>query len=233
MSGLSIPASAMRSLSERMAVSAANVANAFTTGFSRGRVEFSSVSGGGVRAGGHALDLAPGFESAAFSEKAIPVIGDGRFVIDTPVGPAFARAEDFSVDQRGTLVSKHGFVLAPGIKVPPGTSSITIAPDGTVQVELIGGRTQEVGRIEVIRVTGAEASPEVSNPAASAIEFESATFQTAMPRNIAQPAPAQATGIDYVDEAVDQLITRIAFSANAAAFSVRAESERFLISEVA
>jgi len=60
--------------------------------------------------------------------------GAGFFVVKTPAGRAYTRDGSFSVDGEGRLVTSSGdFVLGTnGQPIRAGSSTVTIAPDGTV-----------------------------------------------------------------------------------------------------
>lgn len=60
--------------------------------------------------------------------------GDGFFGIELPNGQIrYTRDGAFNVDNQGVLVSKNGYRVLPGITLPPGTVSLTIAESGVVE----------------------------------------------------------------------------------------------------
>ncbi len=62
------------------------------------------------------------------------VNGDGFFGIELPNGQVrFTRDGAFNVDNQGTLVSKNGYKVVPGITLPPSTVSLTISESGVVE----------------------------------------------------------------------------------------------------
>lgn len=62
------------------------------------------------------------------------VNGDGFFGIELPNGQIrYTRDGAFNVDSTGTLVSKNGYKVVPGITLPPATVSLTISESGVVE----------------------------------------------------------------------------------------------------
>jgi flagellar basal-body rod protein FlgG len=77
--------------------------------------------------------------------------GNGFFQIQMPDGTVgYTRDGSFQVDASGQLVTNNGYVVQPGITIPPNAQSITIGTDGTVSVALPGQATpQPVGQIQL------------------------------------------------------------------------------------
>jgi flagellar basal-body rod protein FlgG len=62
----------------------------------------------------------------------------------------YTRDGSFQVDASGQLVTNNGYVVQPGITIPPNAQNITIGTDGTVSVALPGQATpQPVGQIQL------------------------------------------------------------------------------------
>ncbi|MBF6915496.1 flagellar hook-basal body complex protein, partial [Acinetobacter baumannii] len=61
------------------------------------------------------------------------------FQIQMPDGTvAYTRDGSFKTDANGQLVTNNGYLVAPGLTVPPNTQSLTVAPDGTVSATVQG-----------------------------------------------------------------------------------------------
>jgi len=146
-------------LNRQMQVTANNVANMSTAGYKAQGVLFNEelakaqgseklsmvldhgtfrrVEQGPLQQTGNPLDLA--------------LEGSGFFEIQTPQGPRYARAGNFSLDSEGQIVTQNGNpVLSDGgqpITIPQGDSQIIIAKDGTLTTAESG----ILGRVGVMR----------------------------------------------------------------------------------
>ena len=158
----------------RMAVVSNNLANVNTTGFKQGRAVFEDLLYQNVRQSGGSssqdtilptgMTLGTGVRVVATeklhtqgtvqnTEQALDVAINGRgyFAIRTPSGDtAYTRDGGFQRNDQGELVTSSGYVVEPGITIPPGSQSITIGSDGTVSVKLQGQTTpSQVGVLEL------------------------------------------------------------------------------------
>jgi flagellar basal-body rod protein FlgF len=156
-SGIYIALSGAVAQTNALDVVANNVANAGATGFRADRIAFQNVLGkasskdtsfvqvavtkpdtqqGSIRQTGNPLDLA--------------LASDGFFAIDTPRGTRYTRAGDFSLDKGGRIVNPDGYTArAQGggaITIPPGTTDVVVASDGTVHADGI-----QVGGLQLAR----------------------------------------------------------------------------------
>ena len=69
----------------------------------------------------------------------VAIKGQGFFQIQLPDGTTgYTRDGAFQVDANGQLVTSNGYPVQPGITIPANAQSVTIAPDGTVNVTLPG-----------------------------------------------------------------------------------------------
>lgn len=79
----------------------------------------------------------------------LAIRGEGYFTIETPDGARYSRAGGFTLDADGQVVTARGqALLGDGggpIVVPSGTSTITVARDGTLSTE-----QGEIGRIRLV-----------------------------------------------------------------------------------
>lgn len=83
-------------------------------------------------------DLTPGAMIPTNNPLDVAIEGEGYFMIATEEGERYTRNGQFRLNELGELVTADGDgVLNDGggaIVVPPGSPSVTIAPDGTVSV---------------------------------------------------------------------------------------------------
>ena len=81
----------------------------------------------------------------------LAVEGQGLFQVLLPTGEiAYTRSGAFHQDAQGNMVTSDGNPLQPSITIPPGATSVTIAPDGTVSVTLAGQiAAQQVGSLQL------------------------------------------------------------------------------------
>jgi flagellar basal-body rod protein FlgG len=149
-----------------------NLANVGTNGFKRGHVVFEDLIYQNLRQAGAAssdqtqlptglqvgLGVRPVATSRTFSQGNLQqtsnnldlaIKGAGFFQVQQPDGTtAYTRDGSLQVDANGQLVTNAGYAVQPGITIPAGTQSITIAADGTVSVSVTGQATpQAVGQL--------------------------------------------------------------------------------------
>jgi flagellar basal-body rod protein FlgG len=170
-------ASGMQAQSTNIDVISNNLANVSTSGFKRSRADFqdllyetirpagvsSSADGTQVPTGiqvGHGVRtvaVQKSFQQGDFqrtdNELDMAIEGDGFFQILQPNGEtAYTRAGGFKLDSEGRIVTSDGYLLTPELTVPDGTTSISIAADGTVSVKQADSvESTEIGTIELAR----------------------------------------------------------------------------------
>lgn len=158
----------------RLSVTANNLANVNTTGFKKGRAVFEDLIYQNVRQVGAqgaqntqlptGLQLGTGVRTVA-TEKVfqqgnmlstgnaldVAIQGRGFFQIQMPDGTiGYSRDGSFQTNAEGQLVTSGGYEVLPGINIPEGALSITVAKDGTVSVLLAGEvEPNELGVIEI------------------------------------------------------------------------------------
>jgi flagellar basal-body rod protein FlgG len=91
--------------------------------------------------------------SSTGNQYDIAIEGDGFFQITRPDGTlAYTRTGSFRLDQNGQMVNADGFILAPGITIPPDSLGVTVGQDGTVSVKQPGNAVPaNVGQIIAVR----------------------------------------------------------------------------------
>lgn len=132
------------SLERQMAVVAGNIANMNTHGYKTEQVLFESVLERAgepgrvafVRDSGLVRDSAPGAFDTTGNPLDLAINGEGYFTVMTEAGPRYTRAGHFTVDESGQVVASGGHPLldsgGAAIQLPPGSSAVTIARDGTI-----------------------------------------------------------------------------------------------------
>ena len=175
-SALHVARTGLEAQDARMRVVANNLANVGTTGFKRDRANFATLAYQDARTAGQrsssetayatGLNLGTGVSVQSTSQVMtqgslettgnaydLALDGDGYFQVSMPGGKiGYTRAGNFSLSSEGQLVTQQGYALQPAITVPAGTSSVAIAPDGTVSASLPGeAAPTELGQIQVAR----------------------------------------------------------------------------------
>ena len=175
MRSLSIAATGMLAQQLNVEVISNNIANMNTTSFKRQRAEFQDLLYQNLRRVGAAssdagtvspsgVQVGVGVKTASIyriSEQGnltgtenpldVAINGNGYFKITLPSGDdAFTRAGTFQLSPTGQLVSADGYVVAPGITVPPAAIDVTINQSGEVLVKVDGqAALQNVGQLEL------------------------------------------------------------------------------------
>jgi flagellar basal-body rod protein FlgG len=184
-SSINTSASGMIAQQRSVDVIANNLANVNTTGFKRSRVNFEDVLsvtlqgekivnyrstetvapvqiGKGVRLAAVVRMHGQGALETTDRPLDLAIEGDGFFQVERPDGSlAYTRDGSFTLSDSGALVTSDGYLVQPGVVVPPDASSITVSANGVISVTS-GSSTQpmEVGRLELARFlnpTGLEA----------------------------------------------------------------------------
>ena len=143
--------SGLNAASRSLDVIGHNIANAGTTGMKSSRAEFAeiyassagAIGGTNVGLGVGVADVSQQFSQGSLSitgnDLDVAINGNGFFQIQMPDGTvAYTRDGSFKTDANGQLVTNNGYLVAPGLTVPPNTQSLTVAPDGTVSATVQG-----------------------------------------------------------------------------------------------
>jgi flagellar basal-body rod protein FlgG len=153
-----------------------NLANVNTVGFKKGRADFqdlmyqyavepgaptSQISinpsgvqiGLGVKTASVQKVFTQGDLSSTGNQLDVAIEGDGFFQIQRPDGTlAYTRSGAFQLDQNGQIVTSDGYILAPGVTIPPDSLGITIAQDGTITVKQPNNAVPtQVGQLLAVR----------------------------------------------------------------------------------
>jgi flagellar basal-body rod protein FlgG len=175
MRSLDIAGTGMQAQQTNVEVISNNIANMTTTGFKRRRAEFqdliyqnlrrvgsnSSDSGSIVPSG---AQVGLGVKTAAIyrinaqgnlqqtaNTLDMAVQGNGYFQVTLPSGDtAFTRDGTFGLAPDGTIVTADGYVVQPGLQIPPNATGVTVNTSGQVQVTLSGQTApQTVGQLQL------------------------------------------------------------------------------------
>ncbi|MCF7762506.1 MAG: flagellar basal-body rod protein FlgG [Verrucomicrobia bacterium] len=196
-------ATGMQSQQMNLDVIANNLANVNTTGFKKSKIEFQDLlyqttrTAGAEQGAGNTLptglQIGHGSRAVATSrifttgevtqtgEKLdVAIAGDGFFEVQLPDGTqAYTRDGAFKVASDGRITTSDGLSVLSGFQpVPPGTTGVTIAPNGAVSLSGSAGVTnfqvqltrfnnpaglQAVGG-NLFRESLASGAPETGNP---------------------------------------------------------------------
>lgn len=163
MRSLNIAATGMRAQQTNVDVISHNLANLTTTGYKRKRAEFQDLIyqnlermgtnssdtgtivpvgvqlGLGVKTGAVYRDHIQGTLKQTENALDIAIEGRGFLVVEDPNGEnIYTRDGMMKLSPDGEIVTKEGYMVAPGIVVPDDAVSISINADGEVEVSLDG-----------------------------------------------------------------------------------------------
>lgn len=162
MRALNTAATGMATQETNVSTISNNVANLNTTAYKKQRAEmedllYETVTESGARSAENSqynvgLQIGSGARVSAVRkefEQGAPQLtnnpfdlminGEGFFGIIAPNGEIlYTRDGSFNVDSTGGLVTRQGYRLFPGITFAPGTKSVNITEDGTIEVYMEG-----------------------------------------------------------------------------------------------
>jgi flagellar basal-body rod protein FlgG len=223
-----------------------NLANVGTNGFKRGGVVFEDLMyqnlrpsgaatseqtqlptglqvGLGVRAAGVTRSFTQGNLQQTGNAYDVAIKGNGFFQIQLPDGSTgYTRDGAFQVDGAGQLVTNQGYVVQPGITIPANALSVTVAPDGTVQVTTPGNTAapQTVGQLQLASfVNPAGLEPKGQNlfgeTAASGTPNAGAPNSNGL--GTLQQGFVEGSNVNVVEELVTMIATQRAYELNSKA----------------
>jgi flagellar basal-body rod protein FlgG len=152
-----------------------NIANMRTTGYKRQRAEFQDLLyeqvrrvgtqtsaqgnvlpagielGSGVKTVGTPRVMSQGTLLPTSKEFDVAVRGEGFFRVLLPDGrTAYTRDGSFELDAQGRIVTAQGYVVQPGLTVPPNTTALTINQQGQALVTQPGQTTPtQIGQFDL------------------------------------------------------------------------------------
>jgi flagellar basal-body rod protein FlgG len=153
-----------------------NLANANTTGFKRSKIEFQDLIyqspkaagsdagsgsivptsvevGSGTRVVSTSKIFTQGELKQTSSQYDLAISGDGFLEVKKPDGTsAYTRDGALKTDDQGNVTTSDGLPVQSGFQpIPSGTTSLTIAPNGTVTVQGASGTTPTTFKIQLTR----------------------------------------------------------------------------------
>ncbi|MHB1687341.1 MAG: flagellar basal-body rod protein FlgG [Ignavibacteriaceae bacterium] len=155
-----------------------NIANINTTGFKKNKAEFEDLMyqqvnvspvnssaqgvsqnsstaiqiGNGVQPVSDEKIFTQGDVTQTNNQLDLAIQGDGFFQVLKPDGTyAYTRDGSFQVNADGKIVTPSGYTLDPPITLDQNSLSVSIASDGTVTTQQVGGSSKIIGNIELAR----------------------------------------------------------------------------------
>jgi flagellar basal-body rod protein FlgG len=164
----------MQSQQTNLDIIANNLANVNTTGFKKAKAEFQDLlyqtsrsagaeQGGGTQLptsvqighGSRLVSTAKIFTTGELTQTGerldLAIHGDGFFEVQMPDGTrAYTRDGALKTDASGRITTSDGMPLQGGFQpIPPGTTNITIAPNGEVTTQ--GSNGKQTFRVQLVR----------------------------------------------------------------------------------
>lgn len=173
MRALSTAGTGMVAQQMNLDIIANNLANVNTTAFKQQRAEFqdlmyqtfrasgaqttlnsqlpeSAQAGLGVRFSASATSFAQGSFIPTGDPAHVAINGNGFFPIQKDGETLYTRDGSFRVDGAGQLVTADGYLVGDGITIPPGTTSLTISPNGIITgIQPGTNEPQELGQLQL------------------------------------------------------------------------------------
>lgn len=157
-----------KTMQQRQATVANNLANASTGGFRADLAAFRAVPvlGEGLATRAYTVeqttgsDLSSGPFQQTGNDMDVAIDGRGWIAVQTSSGEAYTRNGDFTLDATGLLKNHRGEVVLgeTGPLLVPENTKVTIAPDGTVSGTSLDNPSEvnEIGRIKLVNPADAE-----------------------------------------------------------------------------
>ena len=222
-----------------------NLANVSTNGYKRSRAVFEDLiyenlrqaggnsseqttlptglqAGLGVRPVATARNFSQGNLQQSGNPLDLAVRGNGFFAVQLPDGTTgYTRDGSFQVDAQGALVTSNGHAVQPGITIPAGAQSVTIAADGTVSVAISGRpQPQAVGQLQLAGfVNPAGLEPKGQNLYAETAASGTPTGGTPGSNGLGsiQQGYVETSNVNVVEELVAMIQTQRAYELNSKA----------------
>lgn len=244
---LSIAKTGLDAQQTQLDVVANNLANVGTTGFKRSRAVFEDLmyqnlrqSGGqtsdqtrmpsglqigtGVRVVASERIHTQGNPTKTDNPKDVVINGNGFFQVLMPNGTtAYTRDGSFQTDSNGQLVTASGYPVQPAITLPQGTTSMTIANDGTVSVIQAGSTASvQVGQMQLATFLNPAGLQSAGENLYTETDASGAANQTAPGQNGAgtlNQGYIESSNVNVVEELVNMIQTQRAYEINSKAIT--------------
>lgn len=229
----------------QMDVIANNLANVSTTGFKRSRAVFEDLLYQTLRQPGaqssqqtqvpSGLQLGTGVRPIATerihtqgnlqqtgNNLDVAINGNGFFQILMPDGTtAYTRDGSFQTDSQGQLVTSSGFTVQPAITIPPNTTAVTIARDGTVSATVAGVATN-IGSLQLatfINPSGLQSQGENMYMETASSGTPSTTVPGTNGAGLLNQNYVETSNVNVVEELVNMIQTQRAYEINSKAIT--------------
>ena len=221
-----------------------NLANVNTTGFKSSRANFQDMLYQDMAAAGSqtgddsqaptGLEIGLGvrtvstqklFTTGDFKQTGNPldlaIQGDGFFEVQTANGLAYTRDGSFTLDANGRIVNANGYAMNGNIRIPTDAVSVTIGPNGAVNVQEAGSQAaKQVGQINLARFINPAGLSNIGQNLYTPTTA-SGTAQTGTPGSSAFGGIAQDTlemsNVSVVQEMVNMIVAQRAYETNSKA----------------
>lgn len=255
-SALHVARTGLEAQDQRMRVIANNLANVGTTGFKRDRANFATLayqdarvagqqsSGETAYAAGLNLGTGVGIQSTTRIETQgtlettgnsydLALDGDGYFQVALPGGQlGYTRAGNFTRSSDGQLVTSQGYAVQPPITVPEGTTSVTVATDGTVSAQIAGqAEASQIGQITIasfVNPGGLQAASDNFMMETGASGAAQIGIAGEGGRGHVRQGMLEGSNVNIVEELVDMIETQRAYEVNSKMISATDEMLRYV-----
>jgi len=210
--------SGLSNASQRLQNSANNVANVNTAGFKKSDVNSADNKSGGTRVNDVSRSNTQGSLIPTGNPLDLAIDGDGFFQVTNPNGgTSFTRSGSFKQDGAGNIVDSSGNALLPAVNVPGNNTGISVDSNGQISSQ-VGGQPEVAGQLQLasfqnpsgltaaggnlFNESAASGVPVVGNPGAGGLGTVRSGF-------------LEGSNVDITEEIVDQIVSKVAFKANA------------------
>jgi len=176
----------------------------------------------GVRPVATARDFSQGSLQQSGNSLDVAISGNGFLQVTMPDGTTgYTRDGSLKLDSQGQLVTNEGFIVQPGITIPPQAQSISIGADGTVTATLPG--TAQPSTLGQLQLAGFP-NPQGLDPKGGNIYAETAASgapSAATPGTNGlgriQQGFVETSNVNVVEELVAMISTQRAYELNSKA----------------
>jgi len=166
---------------------------------------------GNLQQTGNALDMA--------------INGQGFLQVLLPDGTTgYTRDGSFHVDANGQVVNSNGYALQPAMTIPPNSSNISIAPDGTVTVNVPGQvNPVQVGQVQLatfVNSAGLQAMGQNLYLETAASGTPSTNAPGTNGAGVLNQGYVETSNVNVVEELVNMIQAQRAYELNSKAITV-------------